>query len=169
MQAFEHLRRDGRAELRAVYREGLPLCWVVGLFSLIVNMLMLAGPIYMLNVYDRVLGSRSVETLVALTILVAFLYVTMGLLDVMRGRIMMRLAARFQARLDERVFDAVLQAHASQSTSLQAQTGLRDLEAVHRLIASPALLICFLEKRHGILPVPGSVLSRRPKLGPRSR
>ncbi|KQI67973.1 peptide ABC transporter ATPase [Loktanella sp. 3ANDIMAR09] len=143
MQAFEHLRRDGRTELRAVYREGLPLCWVVGLFGLIVNMLMLAGPIYMLNVYDRVLGSRSVETLVALTILVAFLYVAMGLLDVMRGRIMMRLAARFQARLDDRVFDAVLQAHASQAASLQAQTGLRDLEAVQRLMASPALLSAF--------------------------
>ncbi|SEQ74403.1 type I secretion system ABC transporter, PrtD family [Loktanella sp. DSM 29012] len=143
MQAFEQLRRAGRTELRAVYREALPLCWVVGLFSLVVNMLMLAGPIYMLNVYDRVLGSRSLETLVALTILVAFLYAMMGLLDVMRGRIMMRLAALFQTRLDRRVFDAVLQANASQPASLQGQAGLRDLDAVQRLIASPALLSAF--------------------------
>ncbi|MCB5198813.1 type I secretion system permease/ATPase [Loktanella sp. TSTF-M6] len=143
MQAFEQLRRAGRTELQAVYREGLPLCWVVGLFSLVVNMLMLAGPIYMLNVYDRVLGSRSLETLVALTILVAFLYAMMGLLDVMRGWIMMRLAARFQTRLDRRVFDAVLQANASQPASLQGQAGLRDLDAVQRLIASPALLSAF--------------------------
>ena len=49
---------------------------------------MLTGPLYMLQVYDRVLGSRSEETLIALSILVAFLYGMMGLLDYARGRIM---------------------------------------------------------------------------------
>ena len=65
---------------------------------------MLTGPIYMLQVYDRVLGSRSEATLIALTMLVAFLHGMMGLLDFARGRIMGRVGANFQARLDRRVF-----------------------------------------------------------------
>ena len=59
---------------------------MVGIFSFFANLLMLTGPIYMLQVYDRVLGSRSEETLIALSILVAFLYGIMGILDYTRGR-----------------------------------------------------------------------------------
>ncbi len=100
----------GAAELRAARAESRGLFWAVALFSLFVNALMLTGPLYMLNVYDRVLGSRSVETLLALTVLVAFLYGCMGLLDVVRGRVMQRAGARFQDRLDHRVFSASLRA-----------------------------------------------------------
>ena len=85
----------GLQELKAVRRESRPLYWFVGIFSFFVNLLMLTGPIYMLQVYDRVLGSRSVETLIALSILVAFLYGMMGLLDFARGRVMGRVGARF--------------------------------------------------------------------------
>ena len=59
---------------------------------------MLSGPIYMLQVYDRVLGSRSEATLIALTMLVAFLYGMMGLLDFARGRIMGRVGRSTQIR-----------------------------------------------------------------------
>ena len=51
--------RRGRAELRAARNESRALYWFVGLFSFFVNLLMLTGPLYMLQVYDRVLGSRS--------------------------------------------------------------------------------------------------------------
>ena len=71
-----------------VLRDCSGLLWAVGLFSFFVNLLMLTGPIYMLNIYDRVLGSGSVETLVALTLLVLFLFVLMGTLDYIRGRVM---------------------------------------------------------------------------------
>ena len=82
----------GAAELRAARSESRALYWAVGLFSFVVNVLMLTGPLYMLNVYDRVLGSRSVETLLGLTVLVAFLFGMMGLLDLVRGRVMGRVA-----------------------------------------------------------------------------
>jgi ATP-binding cassette subfamily C protein len=97
----------GLAELKAENRKNRHLYWAVGLFSVFANLLMLTGPVYMLQVYDRVLGSGSVATRVALTGLVAFLYGIMGLLDQARGRIMARVGARFQAALDRRVFDAV--------------------------------------------------------------
>jgi len=98
---------------------------------------------YMLNVYDRVLGSRSLETLVALTVLVAFLYGCMGLLDMVRGRVMGRIGARFQAQLDERVFSASLRGSANPRVARQAASGLRDLESVQRLIISPVLMGLF--------------------------
>lgn len=127
----------GLSQLRAARRDSRALYWAVGLFSGFANLLMLTGPLYMLQVYDRVLSSRSVETLVALTLLVAFLYGIMGLLDYTRGRVLARIGARFQDRLDKPVFDAVM-AHAAQGQNARSQTGLTDLEAVQRFIASPA-------------------------------
>ncbi|SNS51520.1 type I secretion system permease/ATPase [Antarctobacter heliothermus] len=132
----------GRDELLAARRQSRPYYWFVGIFSLFVNILMLTGPMYMLQVYDRVLGSRSEATLIALSVLVIFLYSMMGLLDYVRGRIMGRVAARFQSALDLRVFDAVLRRAAVQNDEL-AQTGLRDLESVQRLMSSPVLMALF--------------------------
>ncbi len=97
---------SGRTELRAALNASIGLIAAVAFLSMFVNVLMLTGPLYMLNLYDRVLGSRAVETLVALSLIVVFLYGMMGLLDLVRGRIMARVGARFQARLDRRVFSA---------------------------------------------------------------
>lgn len=132
----------GRNELRAARRESRGLYWAVGLFSVFVNLLMLTGPLYMLQVYDRVLGSRSVETLFGLTLLIAFLFLMMGLLDLARGRVMTRVGARFQARLDQRVFDAVIRKSAIRPDQ-PSSNGLRDLESVQRFLASPAFTALF--------------------------
>ncbi len=132
----------GREELRQARRQSRTLYWIVGVFSFFANLLMLTGPLYMLQVYDRVLGSRSVETLVALTLLVALLYGIMGVLDYSRGRIMARIGARFQAALDHRVFDAMIRRSAV-APDPAAQTGLSDLESVQRLISSPVLMAAF--------------------------
>ncbi len=139
----EQMRSQGKGELAAARRESTHLYWMVAVFSFFVNMLMLTGPLYMLNVYDRVLGSRSLETLIALSVLVAFLYGMMGILDFVRGRVMGRIGARFQARLDRRVFGAVLKATTLNRAPKEAATGLRDLESVQRLITSPALMAVF--------------------------
>jgi PrtD family type I secretion system ABC transporter len=132
----------GHEELRAVRKESRALYWAVGVFSFFANLLMLTGPLFMLQVYDRVLGSRSVETLIALSVLVVFLYGMMGLLDYARGRIMGRVAARFQSRLDRRVFEAVIRRAALHEDDT-AKTGLRDLETVQRLLSSPVLVAVF--------------------------
>ena len=151
--AFENLKKlvgfmshtakqRGLDELRQVRAQSRGLYWFVGLFSALVNILMLAGPLYMLQVYDRVLGSRSEATLIALSLLVAFLYGMMGLLDYSRGRVMGRVGARFQAALDERVFNAVLR-RAAIASDAKTSTGLRDLEAVQRLLTSPVFTALF--------------------------
>lgn len=133
----------GREELIAARKESRSLYWFVAVFSFFTNLLMLTGPIYMLQVYDRVLGSRSEATLVALTVLVAFLYGTMGILDFTRGRVMARVGARFQDRLDRRVFEAALKMSSPQSPQNVAATAQRDLEGVQRLMTSPALMSVF--------------------------
>ena len=132
---------SGSGELIDARRESRGLYWAVGLFSFFANLLMLTGPLYMLQVYDRVLGSRSFETLLALSLLVVFLYGVMGVLDYARGRIMGRVAARFQSRLERRVFDAVLKS-SSTKPSPEARTGQKDLGAVQQLMASPVLWRC---------------------------
>ncbi|MEQ1576346.1 MAG: type I secretion system permease/ATPase [Hyphomicrobium sp.] len=79
----------------------------VGLFSGVINVLALTGSFYMLQVYDRVLTSRSVETLIGLTVLMALLYAANGLLDFIRIRIMSRVGVRIDSDLRERVFAAI--------------------------------------------------------------
>ncbi|MDP4033121.1 MAG: type I secretion system permease/ATPase [Pseudorhodobacter sp.] len=135
--------RPGLAELRAARRESFGLAGVVFMFSIVVNLLMLTGPLYMLQLYDRVLGSRSVETLVALSVLVAFLYLIMGILDYVRGRIMARIGARFQDKLDRRVFQASLRRLQLAPGDPAAVAAQRDLEAVQRLWSSPVLIAIF--------------------------
>ncbi|PHQ99806.1 MAG: type I secretion system permease/ATPase [Marinosulfonomonas sp.] len=136
-------RSNGLAELKAARRKNRGLFWAVGIFSAFVNLLMLTGPLYMLQVYDRVLSSGSVETLLALSVLVTFLFAMMGLLDYARGRILARIGARFQSSLDRRVFSAVLRANARGRGTPETNSGLRDLEAVQRLLTSPVLTAIF--------------------------
>ena len=134
--------KRGQDELAQVRRRSRSLYWTVGLFSLFANLLMLTGPLYMLQVYDRVLGSGSEETLLALSILVVFLYAVMGIMDHTRGRIMARVGARFQDALDRRVFDAVVRKSAV-APDTKTTGSLADLEAVQRLISAPVLMAAF--------------------------
>lgn len=133
---------EGRKEINSARNESRRLYWFVGLFSIFANLLMLTGPLYMLQIYDRVLGSGSVETLIALTLLVIFLYGMMGLLDYSRSNIMARIGVRFQNRLDQRVFDAAIRKSAIDHDDVSG-TGLRDLEAVQKLMTSPVFMSAF--------------------------
>lgn len=130
----------GKAELRA---GSAGLIAMVALFSVAVNLLLLTGPLYMLQVYDRVLTSRSAPTLVALSGLAAALFAGLGVLDHARGRILARIGARLQDRLDQRVFVAAqhrLVALPGDPAALAAQ---RDLESLQRLWASPLMVAGF--------------------------
>jgi ATP-binding cassette subfamily C protein len=129
----------GLAELRDVRKRSRGLFMSVGFFSIFVNLLMLTGPIFMLQVYDRVLGSRSEATLTALFVLVAFLYLLFGILEWARGRVLARAGAQFQTDLDSRVFKAVLRVPNRPGANGQVNSGLQDLESVQRLMTSPAL------------------------------
>ncbi|MBN9982553.1 type I secretion system permease/ATPase [Rhizobium laguerreae] len=95
-------------ELRAAFSHcgGALLC--VGAFSAVVNILGLTGSLYMLQVYDRVMPSRSVQTLVGITIIMVWLYAAYGLLDFVRLRLLVRIGNTLDRRLRRRAFEASL-------------------------------------------------------------
>lgn len=124
----------GQRELWAAIFPETGLVVSIGLFSALVNMLAMTGPLFMLQVYDRVLGSRSEETLAALIILVSLLYISMGVLDCARGRLVVRIGVNFQSSLDARVFSGVIK---SQNRIRHTEISpLANLESVQRLFAS---------------------------------
>lgn len=128
----------GRRELGAARGKITRLFWSTTLFSALVNLLGLTGSIYMLQIYDRVLSSRSIPTLVGISILAAALFAFMGALDHIRGRILARAGARFQALLDKRVFKAVLTRPATPDLHTHRLTGLTDLESIQKFLTSQA-------------------------------
>jgi ATP-binding cassette, subfamily C, bacterial len=128
---------------RALVRDHAALFGATFAFSILVNLLMLTGPVFMLQLYDRVLASRSEATLVVLFALVAFLYAIMAILDHARGRLMARVGARFQSRFDPMVFAAALRILALRPDDSAATIAQRDLESVQRLISAPVFLALF--------------------------
>lgn len=132
-----------KLELQAAKRSVNFFLFCVFLFSVFVNLLMLTGPLFMLQVYDRVLSSHSKATLVTLFILVGLLYTFMGLMDYARGRILARAGARFGEKLSNRVFDATMRKGLHDTPELRVQTGLRDLSNIQSAFASPGFTALF--------------------------
>src|SRR5262249_11101847 len=97
----------------------------VSAISLLSNILMLTGPLFMMLVYNKVLTSKSLPTLIALSLLVLVLYIFYGLLECLRGKLMARIGTAFDTRLAPRLFDATLKlplylgAHARNHDPLQ--------------------------------------------------
>ena len=135
--------KSGADELRAALRTSAAAFMAMALFSFFVNLLVLTGPLFMLQIYDRVLASRSEATLVALTGLVVGLYLVMGILDHVRSRVAARVGARFQARFDKRVFNAVLDRTALHARGVNTMTGMRDLDSIQKVLSSPAVFTVF--------------------------
>ena len=108
--------------------------WGVGLFSATVNLLMLAGPLYMLQVYDRVLTSHSVPTLVALSLLLAGAFALQALLDLIRGRLVTRAARFLDEHLSAVVHKAVIRLSTAARQFGRAPDPVRDLDQVRTFL-----------------------------------
>lgn len=120
-----------------------PLLAGIGVFTFAVNLLMLAGAIYMLQVYDRVLPSHSVPTLVALTGLIIAAYAVQGLLDAARGRLLARLAATIEERLAPHLFADGLHRTARSGTPAEFTVALRDLDQVRGFLSGAGPTVLF--------------------------
>ncbi|QJF50328.1 type I secretion system permease/ATPase [Roseobacter ponti] len=113
----------------------------VAVFSVFTNALMLTGPLFMLQVYDRVLASRSEETLVALFSLVAGLYLLYALFEYARSRAIARVGAQVQSELAPSVLRALLEQSALKKKPVPGT--IQDLDAVRSFLGSPVLLALF--------------------------
>ena len=138
-------RRFGDSEFRDVLGRGLASCRrnlvVVGIFSIAVNLLVLSIPIYLFQMSDRVLTSRSTDTLIMLTIIVVVLIGGHVLIDMMRRIILMRVAVDAEARLGGPVLSAAAKA-AQNGSSREFQT-LADLQLLRGFITGPVVLTMF--------------------------
>lgn len=110
--------------------------------SLVTNLLMLTGPLFMLQIYDRVLASGSVETLVALLVLVTSLFTFMGLLELVRARVLVRIGLRIDRLVGKVLFESVLQVAPAVGGSRQTQA-LRDLEQIRQFAGGPVPAAAF--------------------------
>ncbi|MEO0695441.1 MAG: type I secretion system permease/ATPase [Pseudomonadota bacterium] len=128
-------------KLETAKRDARRLLWKAGGFSFFVNMLMLTGPLYMLQIYDRVLGSRSNETLVVITLLILGLFAAMALLDFARGALLARAGSAFENQLKELTFD--LSMDVSREGASGTEQPLKDLRQIRQFVASPALTAVF--------------------------
>ena len=115
----------------------------VALFSGMVNLLMLAGPLYMLQVYDRVLSSRSVPTLIALSIFLVGAYAFQGVLDLIRSRVVVRSAAVLDQRLALAVHSAVIRLSVASRHPGDGPQPVRDLDAIRGFLtgAGPIAIV----------------------------
>lgn len=160
--SFAETVRSGTDEpvalIWAVLKECRSTLMAVAAFSGLINVLMLTGSFYMLQVYDRVLMSYSVPTLILLSALALVAYMFQGFLDVVRTRIFGRIAERIDARTGPQLFTSSITAYSSRTTSVgEHMQAHRDLEAIRSFLSGTGpvaafdmpwvpvyLLICFL-------------------------
>lgn len=125
----------GRIAMTAALAECRGALLAVGIFSGVLNVLLLTSPLYMLQVYDRVLASRSVPTLVALTLLVLFLYVFQAILDLIRGRALIRIGRSLDDSLNGHVYDAIVRMPLRSNAKSAGIEPIRDLDQIRGFLS----------------------------------
>ena len=128
-----------RPQQRSELAEALAACRgafiAIGLMAGMSNIRMLTGAFFMLEVYDRVLPSRSIPTLIGLVILAGGLYSAQGLLDLIRGRILVRIGGRLDEALSGRVYETIVRLPLKVGNRSDGLQPLRDLDAVRSFLS----------------------------------
>lgn len=131
-------RDELKAALRALWRHFA----VAGAFSSVINLLYLASPLYLMQVYNRVLVSENVPTLLLLTLLLALALVTMAAVDAARAQVLIRCGIRLDQMISPRVFEALVVRSSRQGFSRGAQT-MREFDQFRTFITGPGIYFAF--------------------------
>lgn len=113
-----------------------------GVFSLFINLLQLSVPIFMLQIFDRVLASRSLETLSMLALVTAGGLLVMLALEILRGHLLLALSVRFDAAVGPKVLGSLMQ-RGTHGTDGEAGGGLRDVAVLRGFLSGSGLVSCF--------------------------
>src|SRR6202047_5333329 len=144
----------------------------IGVFSGVSNLLMLSGALFMLEIYDRVLPSRSVPTLIALVILVTGLYAAQGAIETIRSRILVRVGNSLDEAMSMRVYDAIVRLPLKSGSRAEGAQPIRDLDTVRGFLsgAGPValfdlpwmpiyLIVCFVFHTYiGLTALTGAII-----------
>lgn len=114
----------------------------VGFFSMFVNLLMLVPPMYMLQVYDRVLTTQSLDTLIMLTLVVIFLFMVMGGLELVRSRMLVRIGNRLDTTINQRLYGAMFR-RSLVAPGAQSAQPLNDLTGLRQFLTGNGLFAFF--------------------------
>jgi ATP-binding cassette subfamily C protein PrsD len=117
-------------------RESVRRMLGIAVFSGVINILMLSGSLYMLQVYDRVIPSRNTATLLGLSLMVLFAYLVQGYFDALRARMLCRVATLFDAGLQRSIHTALATLPLRGVKPLLMQQPLRDLDQVRSFMSS---------------------------------
>ena len=140
------MKHDGMTEKKSEVKAALATCrsafFMTAAFSAFINLLMLVSPLYMMQVYDRVLHSRSEATLLMLTLITVGLLGVMALLEVIRSRILVRVGGRMDQLLSERILSAQFQASLHRIGANPGQAS-RDFDTVRQFLTGAGIFAFF--------------------------
>lgn len=133
---------QNKTPIKAAYAKFRAVLLSTILFSFFINLLMFIGPLYMLQVYDRVLASRNETTLFMLSLIAISLLVIFGLLEFVRSRVLVRAGLQFDDVLASPLFGRVVQAQLTNPNS-QSQYALSDIDKIREFLTGQGLIAFF--------------------------
>jgi ABC-type protease/lipase transport system fused ATPase/permease subunit len=140
------MKHDGMTEKKSEVKAALATCrsafFMTAAFSAFINLLMLVSPLYMMQVYDRVLHSKSEATLLMLTLITVGLLGVMAMLEVIRSRILVRVGGRMDQLLSERILSAQFQASLHRIGANPGQAS-RDFDTVRQFLTGAGIFAFF--------------------------
>ncbi|MCB1745278.1 MAG: type I secretion system permease/ATPase, partial [Gammaproteobacteria bacterium] len=117
--------------------------WVVALFSLLINLLYLTGPIFMLQIYDRVLASANVATLIGLLLIVVLLYLFFGVLEFIRTQVVTSNGETMTERLAHKAYQVSVLSACEQPPTAEKASALDDVATLRSFLVSPTFTAIF--------------------------
>ncbi|MGX9428661.1 MULTISPECIES: type I secretion system permease/ATPase [Bradyrhizobium] len=136
-------RPAAESELRIALASCRAALIAIAMFSGLINLLSLTGSLFMLEVYDRVLPSRSVPTLVGLSVIAAMLFVFQGILELTRGRMLLRIGNQIDWRVSDRVYDLVIRLPLRTRGGGDGLQPVRDLDTIRSVLSGAGLPALF--------------------------
>ena len=126
---------DSESEIGSALRRFRFAIGQISIISAVLNILMLGGSFFMLLVYDEVLPSRSIPTLVGLLIIITIVYCFQGILDLLRSRAMIQIGALVDREITPRVFDVITKMELRRREMPEGTQAARDLDAIRSYVS----------------------------------
>ncbi|MBI6527569.1 type I secretion system permease/ATPase [Proteus vulgaris] len=130
-------------EITNIIKERKKVFLSIGIFTALINILMLVPSIYMLQVYDRVLPSGNEMTLLMLTLIMLALFIFMGGLEYLRSIIVIRMSNKLDLSLNSRIYTAAYQARLNKTPGINSSLAFNDLVTIRQFITSHAIFAFF--------------------------
>ena len=131
-----------RNEIKDTLLKFKKVFYSIGIFTAVINILMLVPSIYMMEIYDRVLGSKNSFTLIMLSVMAIGLYSLVSVLEYLRAMVVVRIGAKMDSYLNQRVYTAAFEQNLTKQ-GVDAGTALQDLTTVRQFVTGAGMFAFF--------------------------